>query len=151
MELPMIPPAGRDELEAVLKKPVPHSESEPEAMRRWAQEKITMIDRGYGLPKTVAVTAHGILIGKGLRIVGIEGEIVAELGKQIVQAYPSGVVFPLGYTDGAQIYIPTTAMLDQGGYEVESFWEYRHSARLAKGIEQVLANGIGQLKAEGIE
>lgn len=151
MELPMIPPAGRDELEAVLKKPVPHSESEPEALRRWAQEKITMIDRGYGLPNTVKVTAHGIRIGKGLRIVGIEGEIVAELGKQIVRAYPSGVVFPLGYTDGAQIYIPTTAMLKEGGYEVESFWEYRHPARLAEGIEQVLAKGVEQLKAEGIE
>ncbi len=151
MEFPMIPPASREELESAVKKPVPHSESEPEAMRRWAKEKITMLDRGYGLPKTVPVTAHGVRIGKGLRIVGIEGEIVAELGKQIIQAYPAGVTFPLGYTDGAQIYIPTTAMLDQGGYEVESFWEYRHPARLAKGIEQVLAKGIEQLKSEGIE
>jgi neutral ceramidase len=120
-------------------------------MRRWAKEKITMLDRGYGLPKTVPVTAHGVRIGKDLRIVGIEGEIVAELGNQIAKSYPSGITFPLGYTDGAQIYIPTTAMLDQGGYEVESFWEYRHPARLAAGIEQVLAKGIEQLKAKGIE
>jgi neutral ceramidase len=150
MEFPMIPPASREELEAVVKKPVPHSESEPEAMRRWAQEKITMLDRGYPLPKTVEVSAHGIMIGKGLRLIGIEGEIVAQLGLQILNAYPTGITFPMGYTDGAQIYIPTSAMLDEGGYEVESFWEYRHPARLDKGIEQVLAKGIEQLKADGI-
>jgi hypothetical protein len=148
---PMIPPAGRAELEAVVNKPVPHSESEHEAMRRWAKEKLAMLDHGYTLPKTVPVSTQGVQIGKGLRLIGVEGEIVAELGLRISRFWRSGVTFPLGYTNGAQIYIPTSAMLDEGGYEVESFWEYRHPARLAKGIEQVLDKGLAELKAAGIE
>jgi hypothetical protein len=119
-------------------------------MRRWAMEKMTLLDRGYGLPKTVPVTAHGIHLGKDVRLIGIEGEIVAELGKLIDSFYTTGVTFPLGYTDGAQIYIPTTAMLPEGGYEVESYWEYRHPAPLAPGIEQVLRDGLGKLQSGGI-
>jgi hypothetical protein len=150
MELPMTDPMSREKMEEVVKRPVPHSESEPEAMRRWAMEKMTLLDRGYGLPKTVPVTAHGIHLGKDVRLIGIEGEIVAELGKLIDSFYTTGVTFPLGYTDGAQIYIPTTAMLPEGGYEVESYWEYRHPAPLAPGIEQVLRDGLGKLQSGGI-
>jgi neutral ceramidase len=151
MEFPMVKPMSRAEFEAVVKKPFPHSESEPEAMRRWAQEKIAMLDRGYGLPITVSVTVQGIEIGRGLRLIGIEGEIVAELGNQIVRFYGKGVTFPMGYSNGAQIYIPTSRMLDEGGYEVESYWEYRHPAPLAKGIENILEKALTQLKKQGIE
>jgi neutral ceramidase len=151
MELPMADPISRAEMEATVKKPVPHSESEPEAMRRWAQEKIMMLDRGYGLPSTVPVTVQGIEIGRGVRLVGIEGEIVGELGNQIVGFYKSGITFPMGYSNGAQIYIPTSHMLDEGGYEVESYWEYRHPAPLAKGIENAIDKALIQLRKQGIE
>ena len=67
-----------------------------------------------------------------------------------IAQFGGGVTFPLGYTDGTQAYLPASRMLPEGGYEVESFWEYRHTARLAKGIEQVLQKGIEELKAEGI-
>jgi len=98
----------------------------------------------------VPVTAHGVQLGEGVRMVGLEGEAVAGLGNAITRYYGDGVTFPLGYVDGAQAYLPTDAMLDEGGYEVVSFYEYRLPARLAPGIDQTLQAALTRLRDAGI-
>lgn len=143
-------PLSREGLEAVITNPNAHSESMPEVMQMWAREQIAKIDRGYGLADTVTIAAHGIRIGDGVRLVGIEGELVGKLGNLIISRYDGGVTFPLGYTDGAQMYLPSTDMLDEGGYEVESYWEYHQPAPLAKGNEAILEATVDNLKARGI-
>ncbi|MCD6308392.1 MAG: hypothetical protein J7M24_05280, partial [Candidatus Latescibacteria bacterium] len=117
----------------------------------WAREQIARVDRGFGQPDAVSITAHGLRIGDGIRLVGIEGELVAELGLLILDQYPEGVTFPMGYTDGTQLYLPTSAMLDEGGYEVESWYEYHQPAPLAKGQEAILSDTVHQLKERGID
>ena len=151
MEFPLQKSRTREEYKDVVEKPPAHSESIPEGMKRWAQEKIALIDGGYGLPSTVTVTTHGVQLGKGLRLIGIEAEIVAELGELIENAYGDGITFPMGYTDGTQMYLPTSKMIDEGGYEAESYYEYRHPASLAKGIENILLQGIHDLQESGIK
>ena len=150
MSWPMVKPRTRAEYLQVIENPPAHSESIPEGMKRWAREMIELIDRGFGLPDAVPITAHGVRIGPGLRFIGIEGEIVAELGHQINDFYGNGITFPLGYTDGAQLYLPTSKMLDEGGYEAESYYEYRFPAALAKGMEDILANTLQELRLKGI-
>ena len=150
MEWPLAKPFSRAEYEDIIKNPRSHSESMPEVKPMWAKEKILLTDRGCTLPSSVTVTAHGIQLGKGLRLVGIEGELVAELGILIEKFYSDGVTYAMGYSDGAQLYLPTSAMLDEGGYEVESYWEYRQPAPLAKGIENILTYTLGQLRNRGI-
>ena len=49
------------------------------------------------------------------------------------------------------MYLPTSKTLDEGGYEVESFWEYRQPSRLAKGMERILMDSLAQLRSLGIE
>ena len=118
--------------------------------RLWAEEQLACLDRGYSLPESVPITVQGIQLGKGVRIVGLEGEAVAGLGHLILAHYSQGVAFPLGYTNGAQLYLPTSPMLDEGGYEAESYYEYRQPAPLAKGMEAILATALKQLSARGI-
>jgi hypothetical protein len=103
------------------------------------------------LPEAVPVTVHGLQIGKDLRIIGIEGEAVGELGHLVLDFYGDGITFPLGYSNGAQLYLPTDAMLDEGGYEVVSYYEYRQPARLAKGIEAILTDALHQLRDKGVK
>ena len=150
MAWPIVEPRSRSEYLDVIEKPPVHSESIPVGMKRWAQEMIDLIDRGFGLPDAVPITAHGVKLGKGLRLIGIEGEIVAELGHLINDFYADGITFPMGYTDGAQLYLPTSKMLDEGGYEVESYYEYRIPAALAKGMEGILEQTLRQLQVNGI-
>jgi hypothetical protein len=134
-----------------LKAPKTNEERNPEIMKFWAKEQIGFLERGIPIPSTVEITLHGIRLGDGLRIVGIEGEAVAEIGMLMDKAYRRGVTFALGYTDGAQMYLPTTLMLSEGGYEVESFWEYRQPASLAGGMEKILTESIGMLQRAGID
>ncbi|HVF09887.1 MAG TPA: hypothetical protein VNA16_03745, partial [Abditibacteriaceae bacterium] len=58
--------------------------------------------------------------------------------------------FPLGYTDGTQLYLVTSTQIDEGGYEVESYTEYGFPAPLAKGTEAILQQTLAQLREQGI-
>ncbi|MCE5250240.1 hypothetical protein LLG96_08470 [bacterium] len=150
MEWPLGKPYTREQLQEIIGKPQAHSESMPEVMQMWAKEKLSLLDRGYTLPTSVSIAAHGIHLGAGVRFVGIEGELVGGLGNLIQDFYGSGVTFAMGYTDGAQLYLPTSAQLDEGGYEAESWWEYRQPAPLAKGHEKILTATLEELKKNGI-
>ena len=150
MEWPLARPFSREEYEDIIANPKAHSESMPEVKQMWAKEQIAKLDRGYKLSASVSITAHGVMLGSGLRLIGIEGELVAELGLLIEDFYKDGITFPMGYTDGTQLYLPTSAMLDEGGYEVESYWEYRQPAPLAKGMEKILSETLAEMREKGI-
>ena len=94
------------------------------------------------------VWLHGIQLGANLRFVALEGEPVAEHGLAIQKFYPQGTTFALGYANGPALYLVTSAMLDEGGYEPTSFGEYGFAAPLAKGMEQILATNLQELKIQ---
>ena len=92
------------------------------------------------------VWLHGIQLGTDLRFVALEGEPVAAHGLAIQKFYPNGTTFALGYANGPAMYLVTSAMLDEGGYEPTSFGEYGFPAPLAKGMEHLLETGLQELK-----
>ena len=145
MSWPLSSTRDRSGFEAVIEKP-----DEDELLRMWAKRQIERIDRGEHLPTSVPITCHGVRLGSGLRIIGLEGEPVAELGLLILEFYKECITFPLGYTNGAQLYLPTSEMLEEGGYEVESYYEYGHPAPLAGDIENILTKTLQQMHARGI-
>jgi hypothetical protein len=154
IRLPIAPLPKREELASILENPESKSESAPvhlRVRRMWAEEQIALLDRGFGLRTEVPVLIQGIQLGPGLRMVGIEGELVAELGTLVRDFYGSGITFPLGYSNGAQMYLPTSRMLKEGGYEVESYWEYRQPAPLAPGLESLFLDGLEKLRRADIE
>lgn len=119
------------------------------ARRKWAQAQLARRALPGGLPKAVPVALHALQIARGVRLIGLEGEAVADIGNQILQTYDQGVTFPLGCTDGAQIYLPSDRQLPQHGYEVDSYWEYHWPAPLAPGIDARLDRHLRQLQADG--
>jgi hypothetical protein len=145
MRWPLEEPMGRDALKALANRPDTYL-----LLRLWAERQLARLDRGESLPRSVAITAHGMQLGRGVRMLGLEGELVAGLGLLIRSVYASGVTFALGYTDGAQLYLPTEAMLEEGGYEVDSYYEYGFPARLARGLEGVLRSALDEMCAHGI-
>ncbi len=145
MEWPLEPPPARAELAAASAAP-----QADDLKRLWARRQLELLDRGTGLRTAAAITAHGIQLAQGVRIIGLEGEAVADLGLLIERFYGGGVTFPLGYTDGAQLYLPAERMLAEGGYEVDSYYEYEFPARLAPGFERILAATLAALRAAGV-
>ncbi|MCL4733682.1 MAG: hypothetical protein KJ050_02005 [Candidatus Omnitrophica bacterium] len=151
LSFPLLPPLKAEDYRKVIEQPDTHAESMPEVKRVWAEDMLSCLKGGFSLSTTVPMTAQGIRLGKGFRIVAIEAEIVDAHGHQIRNSYPDGITMPLGYSNGCQMYLPTSAMLPEGGYEVESYWEYHKPAPLAPGIESILADGISHLMKEGIQ
>ena len=113
--------------------------------RSWAEDMLCELNVHGRLPTAVPVQLHYMQLGAELRFVGLEGEPVAELGNQVLSRFPEGVTFPLGYTNGAQIYLVVSHMLAEGSYEVDSYWEYHWPAPLAPGMERILTETLAQL------
>ena len=132
MEWPLEPAPDRAAFEEVLANPG------SEVRRLWAERQLLLLDGGEPLPAAAALTAQGIQLGRGLRLIGIEGELVAPHGTDIRRFFGDGVTFALGYTNGQGLYLPNTAMLPEGGYEVESAYEYGYPSRLAPGMDATL-------------
>lgn len=55
-----------------------------------------------------------------LALVGVPGELFAELGGRLKQLAPQKVVIVVGYTNEAMGYFPTEEAYSEGGYEVTS-------------------------------
>jgi neutral ceramidase len=124
--------------------------SADEWRRQWAQNQLDARGRGEPVATEMPVTVQGVQLGQGLRLVGLEGEVVAELGLLMQSVYGGGITVPLGYCNGTQAYLPTSRMLEEGGYEAESAWEYGHPAALAKGTEEIVTRAGRDLQARGV-
>ena len=148
---PLMPFASRSEIEAIAARLKPGaSPSEQGLHPLWAARQLELLDRGQHPRTAASVLIQGIQLGKGLRMVAIEGEPVAEHGLNMMKFYDDGVTFPLGYANGEAMYLPVTRQLPEGGYEVDSFWEYGAPSGLAPGMEEVVTRTLEVFRMEGI-
>ena len=58
--------------------------------------------------------------GRKLALVGVSAEPVIEYAAMLRAIFPGKTLVPVGYMDGICGYLPTTAMLAEGGMEVSS-------------------------------
>lgn len=88
-------------------------------MRRAALRSIQAVQEGRArdqLPLDIAVWE----LDDEMRIVAIEGEVSTQYGLKIKKLFGGGKTLVLGYTNAVICYIPTRAMLREGGYEADS-------------------------------
>ena len=123
--------------------------AEHEARRLWARDMLARLARRGELPHAIPVSLHALQLGKGLRLIGLDGELVGELGNLILRVYDGGVTFPMGYTDGTGVYLVSDRMVPQGGYEVDSYWEYHWPAPLAPHGEDALLHVLHAWRDSG--
>ena len=119
---------------------------------KWAQQQLKLIERGR-LPTTWPIQLHGIKLADDVRMVGMEGEAVAEWGFFIEEFYgkDNGLTIPMGYSNGQGAYLPVSRQLPELGYEVESYPEYDLPSPFAPGMEAAVLAGLRQLKQQGID
>ena len=78
----------------------------------------------------------------GVRLYGFAGRDLKQ--------FPTGLTFPLGYTNGHGACLPTSDILHEGGYEVESYHEYWLPAQLGPGFEDILAAALRRFADQGV-
>jgi len=151
MPWPLIPPPGEGEYRALLEHPASQGD-DPESVcrHRWAEHQLARLDADGTLRSGLDIRLHGVQLGNRVRLVGLEGDAVSELGLLVRDAYREGVTFALGCTNGCRMVLPTSAMLYEGGTEVLSYFEYRQPSPLAKGMEHIFTEGIEELRRSGV-
>jgi hypothetical protein len=144
-------PPSRAELEGLADGYVPGLPVlEQDIMALWARRQLERLDSGRAPADRAPILIQAIQIGQGLRLLAVEGEAVGELGRHMERAFPAGITIPVGYANGQGLYLPVSHMLAEGGYEVESYWEYGWPAPLAEGVEHAVTRAVGRLRERGI-
>jgi neutral ceramidase len=109
---------------------------------QWAREQLRVVELGG--PEYVDLEIHAMRIGE-IAFVGIPGELFVEIGLAIKASSPFAMTLVSGYTNGIYFYIPTAAAFAQGGYEVESYRNYRRACGPTPEWEQILVREAGDL------
>ena len=71
-------------------------------------------------------------------IIGLENEVVCEIGKKIKKILDDEDVIVLGYSNSAMCYIPTKDVLINGGYESASFISAKLSGQFIHEVEDII-------------
>jgi neutral ceramidase len=67
------------------------------------------------------IAVHSFDLGEGLRVMCVSAEIVWQYAEIVQQTDTTKQVWPVGYIDQVFGYLPTQAMIAEGGYEVTEF------------------------------
>lgn len=80
---------------------------------------LTKLTQGETAEKSFSI--HGIRLGRCFGIIGLSAEPVSAYTSLLFQLYKGVRIIPAGYIDGVYGYLPTSSMLEEGGYEVDGF------------------------------
>ncbi|MEX0822399.1 MAG: sulfotransferase [Rhodothermales bacterium] len=133
------PPPSTEVLEAMAK-----SDDVPLVNRQWAgrQAAIPEDERARDL----SIEVQFLALGEGTCFITCPGEVVGELARYVSRHtdLPDWSAI-LGYSNGLKAYLPTSAMIEEGGYEAEgSAAVYDLPAPLATGLDERIAASVAQ-------
>jgi hypothetical protein len=112
----------------------------------WGRHQLELQQLG-ATPQAAPILLHLLQLGPELPILGIEGEPLQVYGRLTRELFADAGAICVGYCHGPGLYLVSTPMLTEGGYEPESYWELHLPAPLAPGMEQVFIAGVRKLQA----
>ncbi|MDH7570466.1 MAG: hypothetical protein QHJ73_12870, partial [Armatimonadota bacterium] len=114
--LPIETPPTRAELEAM-------AANGNGVAAQWARRLLVRMDAG-GLEERVPFTIQTLRLDAAHAVVFLAGEVVAEIGLEIKQAYPYEAITTAAYANGLVGYVPSRSIHPQGGYEVRGAYQF---------------------------
>ena len=110
------------------------------AVAAWKTEMAARLARGEKPATSLPMDVHVLVLGD-VRLVGMSGEIMVEIGKRIKSAAGPRVLVG-SCANGVLGYIPTAAALPEGGYEAKSFLYRNFPAPFAPSMEGLLTDRV---------
>ncbi|HRT55875.1 MAG TPA: neutral/alkaline non-lysosomal ceramidase N-terminal domain-containing protein [Candidatus Paceibacterota bacterium] len=117
VELPLVAPPGREQLEQDARSPDAHVKMRAEAY-------LKRLSTGQPLPASVSLPLAVLRIGNDLSFVLMGGEVVVDYARRIKRAYAADHPWTVGYAYEVPCYIPSSRLIKEGGYETESSMIY---------------------------
>ena len=91
---------------------------------------------------------HLAMLGDELVVLGMSAETVVEYAAQIRAMFPGKMVVCVGFIDGVCGYLPTSAMLKEGGLEANSPGYDLRSAKWRENISSQTLESVRKLQSQ---
>jgi hypothetical protein len=99
--------------------------------------------RAAPLSRPVPYPVQAIRFGRSLTLIALGGEVVVDYALRIMREFPRTRMIVAGYSNDVMAYIPTAAMLKEGGYEpVQSMMYYELPSPFADDVEDRVMAGV---------
>ncbi len=117
-------------------------------VRLWAQDMLERTRTGT-LPAAFRMHVTRWRLAEGLQLIGMSGEVTAEVGRAIKDLFPNERTVFLGYCSYTDAYIPTAAMLPEGGHEaLASMYFHERPAPFVPEIDAIIAREVRALAGQ---
>jgi len=117
IELPLVPPPGREQLEQDAGSKDVHVKGRADAY-------LELLNAGQPLPESVKLPVAALRLGEDLTFVLMGGEVVVDYSRRLKRMLASDHPWPIGYAYEVPCYIPSARLIKEGGYETESSMIY---------------------------
>jgi len=118
-------------------------------MRLWANGILEKLRTG-SLPEGFTMHATRLSLSADLQIIGLSGEVTAEVGRLVKDNESAKETIFLGYCSYTDAYIPTAAMLAEEGHEATySMYFHMRPAPFVPQIDSIILREIAATRANG--
>lgn len=86
---------------------------------------------------------HSFELDEKIRVVGVSAEVCWEWMDLVKRAFAGKTIWPVGYIDTVFGYLPTQAMLPEGGYEITGFQHsYGIKGEFVANLDEIITKSI---------
>jgi neutral ceramidase len=111
-------------------------------LRLWAAQMLESV-RTNTVDPAFRMHLTRVALNDDLQIIGMSGEVTAEVGKAVKDLFPDKKTTFLGYCSYTDAYIPTAAMLPEGGHEaLGSVFFHDRPAPFVKEIDEIIEREV---------
>jgi neutral ceramidase len=116
------------------------------AYKLWAWQLLEE-QRTKTIPENYRMHLTKINLNRDVQIVGLSGEVVAGIARMVKDLYPDKNTVFLGYCSYNRLYIPTSKIIEEGGYEGDYSMVYCLApAPFVKNIDKIIKREVLSLK-----
>ncbi|MCD6361356.1 MAG: hypothetical protein J7M38_10890 [Armatimonadetes bacterium] len=115
-------------------------------LRLWARDMLEMQRTGE-LPEAFRMHVTRWQLADGLQLIGMSGEVTAEVGRMIKDLFPDRRTVFLGYCSYTDAYIPAAAMLPDEGHEaLGSMYFQARPAPFVPEIDDIISREVAAVE-----